>query len=183
MTQRLTKEDWLAAGFRALAAKGPAALKAEALARDLGSTKGSFYWHFKDLPAYKSQMLALWRNKAALEIMQRVLDEADQDAQLERLAQEASVDAPDAFGGRAVESAIRAWSLSDVAVRDALLDVDALRTDFIKDLLTKAGHHPRYAPLFYACFIGLDDQAARNNNQINQGLMDLIGLIKAARAT
>ncbi|MFN3661424.1 TetR family transcriptional regulator [Yoonia sp.] len=47
-------EDWLMAGFRALASHGPSALRAAALARDLGTTKGSFYWHFKDLPDYLS---------------------------------------------------------------------------------------------------------------------------------
>jgi len=43
---RLGKADWLDAGLAALAAEGPAALRAEALARQLNTTKGSFYWHF-----------------------------------------------------------------------------------------------------------------------------------------
>ncbi len=44
---RLTRSDWVLAGFRALLASGPDAIRVEALARDLRATKGSFYWHFK----------------------------------------------------------------------------------------------------------------------------------------
>ena len=35
----------------ALAETGPEALKAEPLAARLGVSKGSFYWHFRDVPA------------------------------------------------------------------------------------------------------------------------------------
>ena len=53
---RLGPEDWVMAGFRALAADGPQAVRAETLARGLGATKGSFYWHFKDLAALHQAM-------------------------------------------------------------------------------------------------------------------------------
>ena len=57
---RLTRPDWLLAGFQALAEAGPVALKAEPMARRLGTTKGSFYWHFADVPDFHRQMLSLW---------------------------------------------------------------------------------------------------------------------------
>mgnify|MGYP001820637128 CR=1 FL=1 len=57
---RLTKEAWINAGLSALKEHGPDALKAEALARRLGTTKGSFYWHFKDIPAYHDALLDVW---------------------------------------------------------------------------------------------------------------------------
>lgn len=46
--QRLTREAWAAAGLRALSAGGVAAVAVEPLAAALGTTKGSFYWHFAD---------------------------------------------------------------------------------------------------------------------------------------
>ncbi len=55
-TTRLNSDRWIAAGFDALRQAGPQALAAEPLARRLGTTKGSFYWHFKDVPAYHARL-------------------------------------------------------------------------------------------------------------------------------
>jgi len=176
---RLSKEDWLAAGFRALASDGPSALRAEALARELKTTKGSFYWHFKDLPAYKEEMLELWREKVASDIVARVLEEPDPHARLDLLVQEAAHPAPEAFGGRAIEPAIRAWALSDTSVMEALKAVDQQRTDFIAELLKATGHNPAHAPLLYAAYLGLDDQAAKHGQDIAPHLSALITLIRA----
>ena len=84
-TVKLTRDDWLAAGFLALSRDGPTALRAEALARKLKTTKGSFYWHFADLPAFKQAMLTLWREKVAGEIIAEVMEEEDKQRRLELL--------------------------------------------------------------------------------------------------
>ena len=60
--QRLSADDWLRAGLQALTASGPEALKAEPLARRLETTKGSFYWHFEDVPRYRQALLNFWRD-------------------------------------------------------------------------------------------------------------------------
>ncbi len=60
--QKLTREDWAQAAFRAMAEGGTPAVAVEALAAGLGATKGSFYWHFRD----RAELL-----DAALEIYER----------------------------------------------------------------------------------------------------------------
>lgn len=60
----LTTDDWIRAGFRALTSGGPQAIKVEAIARRLHVSKGSFYWHFKDLSALQGAMLAHWLHSA-----------------------------------------------------------------------------------------------------------------------
>ena len=70
---RLSPDSWINAGFDALVARGPAALKAEALARDLKTTKGSFYWHFKDVPDFHRAMLTRWERET-LARLDAVLD-------------------------------------------------------------------------------------------------------------
>jgi AcrR family transcriptional regulator len=45
---RLTREDWLDAAYRRFSDDGIAAVAVEPVARSLGATKGSFYWHFAD---------------------------------------------------------------------------------------------------------------------------------------
>ena len=48
---RLSTADWEAAALDALAENGLAGVAIEPLARRLGVTKGSFYWHFTDRDA------------------------------------------------------------------------------------------------------------------------------------
>lgn len=83
----LSREDWLLAGLRALASGGPEAIKAERLARGLGTTKGSFYWHFKDVPAFRAAMLDHWRNRALTSIIAEIENEQTPTSALRKLAQ------------------------------------------------------------------------------------------------
>src|SRR5258707_13517163 len=58
--RRLTADDWIEAGFAALADSGPNALRIGPLCERLNVTKGSFYWHFADMPAYRSALIESW---------------------------------------------------------------------------------------------------------------------------
>ncbi len=57
---RLQRADWLRAAQRTLVIHGLAGVRIEALARDLGVSKGSFYWHFADRAALLEALLAAW---------------------------------------------------------------------------------------------------------------------------
>ncbi len=57
---RLSREDWIQAALGALGAGGLGALAVEPIARDLGVTKGSFYWHFENLDALIAATLERW---------------------------------------------------------------------------------------------------------------------------
>ena len=84
--RRLGGQDWLLAGYRALVRQGPSGLKAEALARDLGTTKGSFYWHFADMTAFRAALLAYWVDRAYADVVAAVEVEATPAAKLHKLA-------------------------------------------------------------------------------------------------
>ena len=177
-TPRLTKEDWLAAGFRALAKDGPAALRAEALARGLGTTKGSFYWHFAGVPAFKAAMLALWQQKVASEIIEIVLAEPDPMQRLHVMAREAVRPPPDEFGGRATEPAMRAWALVDADVMAALVLLDQQRLAFLEQLLLGIGQEDAaLAQVMYAAYLGLDDLSAKHGLDMAVGLERLMTLV------
>lgn len=55
---RLTRTDWTDAALGAMARQGTAGVNVEQLARDLGTTKGSFYHHFEDRSALLEAALA-----------------------------------------------------------------------------------------------------------------------------
>lgn len=57
---QLDRRDWIAAGIEILSAKGIDAVRVEALARQLGISKGSFYWHFKDRQDLQEAILEEW---------------------------------------------------------------------------------------------------------------------------
>ena len=57
---RLSAEDWALAALDVIAEQGLAAVAVEPLARRLGVTKGSFYWHFPSREALLVAALERW---------------------------------------------------------------------------------------------------------------------------
>lgn len=152
---RLSQTDWIAAGFRALTTKGPQALKAEPLARDLGTTKGSFYWHFKDVPAFQEQMLSNWEEKATQDIIVALDPIPTPAAKLRALSQLATTPQEDCVGA---EPAIRAWARADKNVAAALARVDTTRIAYLQDIFTAMDMaNPDLPRICYASLIGLQE--------------------------
>ncbi|GAC56346.1 putative TetR family transcriptional regulator [Gordonia hirsuta DSM 44140 = NBRC 16056] len=58
---RLSADDWVDAALTLITAEGVAGLKISRLCEVLEVTKGSFYWHFKDLDALWEAMAERWR--------------------------------------------------------------------------------------------------------------------------
>jgi AcrR family transcriptional regulator len=63
MERELGREDWLRTARLALLRGGVEAVRVEKLARALGVTKGSFYWHFKDRVELLELLLREWENE------------------------------------------------------------------------------------------------------------------------
>src|SRR6266536_6282970 len=69
MSDQLSAKDWLDQGLKTLAQKGFTALKAEPLAKAMGVSRGSFYWHFAHIGAFHAAILKHWREVAAEQII------------------------------------------------------------------------------------------------------------------
>jgi len=80
----LSASDWEQAALELIAEKGVSALAVEPLARRLGITKGSFYWHFGSRDELLEQALKRWERRD-LEHLARSLD--SQQPAAERLAE------------------------------------------------------------------------------------------------
>lgn len=172
---RLSPDDWLCEGFRALAEDGPVALKAEPLARRMKTTKGSFYWHFADVPAFHAAMMARWMGRAA-EVMTQVREEMTSPVTGLRELGRVFVDACDgALGGVSVEPAIRAWARSDKTVADAVARVDNMRLAHLKALLGEIKlTNPTLPALVYGASIGIEDLGQRAGTAEMDMLIDLV---------
>jgi AcrR family transcriptional regulator len=125
-----------AAALDLLAEHGPDGLTIAVLCARLGVTKGSFYHHFSDLPAFVDALMAYWAAEHATRLI--ALSESIADAR-ERfeLLHAIAVGLP-----HDAEAAIRAWSWSDQRVAAVVHQVDQARLDH----LTQAGIEADLAP-------------------------------------
>lgn len=133
---RTPRSAWVEAGLRALAAGGPDAIRIEALARTLGATKGSFYWHFDNRDALLADVLDAWERVSVDEVIARVEDgDGDAKAKLERLGAIA-LSGEEALGvdPLEVDLAIRDWARRDERVARRLRRVDNRRMDYMRAL-------------------------------------------------
>ena len=128
----------------ALAAGGPDAVRIEALAKELGVSKGGFYWHFEDREALLAETFDAWE-RAMIDDVIVTVEGASEDprARLRRLFEMAS----GAKGLFAVELALRDWSRRDRAIAKRLRRVDDRRMEFLR--------------LLFGQFCSEEDAAAR----------------------
>jgi AcrR family transcriptional regulator len=65
----LTRQDWTRAALDALAEHGVAGVTVDRLARTLGVTRGSFYWHFRDRRELIEAALGEWEREHTTELI------------------------------------------------------------------------------------------------------------------
>lgn len=117
---RLTVDDWLQAGYAIVADEGLNALKLDRLCTRLNVTKGSFYWHFADMAAYRQALIESWAQLKDEE--RRDIEEMRHEDPRERLSQMmAALVRPRQFS---LERAMREWARSDETVAAAVRSAD-----------------------------------------------------------
>ena len=132
---RTPRSSWIEEGLRALGVGGPDAVRIEALAQELGVTRGGFYWHFEDRRALLEEMLDAWERVAIDEAIDRVEREGgDARAKLRRLFALASSRAASGLGR--IDLAIRDWARRDRAVARRLRRVDNRRMEYMRSLFS-----------------------------------------------
>jgi AcrR family transcriptional regulator len=128
-TAATSRSRWVDEGLRALAAAGPDGVRIETIARNLGVTKGGFYWHFADRSALLQEILDEWERLLLDEVIEQVEAKGgDATAKLRRLFALASDDAV------ALDLAVRDWARHDREVADRLRRVDNRRMDYMRTL-------------------------------------------------
>jgi AcrR family transcriptional regulator len=130
--RRLSADDWIQAGFAILADTGPNSLRIERLCARLNVTKGSFYWHFTDMQAYRDAVADAWGSLQ--DERRRPFENMPDVDPRERLAiMMQTLVAPQHWE---LERAMRAWALTDEAVLASVQQSDgrvlrAIRQAFV----------------------------------------------------
>ena len=153
MKEHLSAARWTEMALQVLADRGIEAVRVEPLARALGVTKGSFYWHFSDRRDLFDSLLVQWERLATLNVIEAVelaCDEPDERLrELTRLVFR---------HGGPLDRAVRSWASHDQEAADVVERVDAQRYAFVRGLLKAHGFAPTTAAmrarLLYTSLIG-----------------------------
>jgi AcrR family transcriptional regulator len=149
----LSPDDWARAALAAIARGGVAAVAVETIASELGATKGSFYWHFKNRDALIQAALDRWEQWSTAAVIEELEHEPDPAKRLRKLLTAALALAP---ADRA-EIALLA-NPDHPAARSAVRRVAERRIAYIARQLEKLGRGPAdaldRAVLMYYVYVG-----------------------------
>lgn len=162
---RKTPQTWITAGLKALPKLGPDGIRAETLARALGTTKGSFYWHFKDVPDFQAALLQAWLEGAEKRLLTILGDEEAAARRLRSLA---------GYKLSSLDKAVRAWAQHDSAARKAVAAFDKAILEEVEACLNALdATHPDFPGLVLASII-----SAPKGGTHTETLIDLLLVLK-----
>lgn len=138
-SSQLDRRDWVGAGIEILSSKGVDAVRVEALARQLGISKGSFYWHFKDRQDLQEAILEEWESRQSDWNTQGdgVSNPVERWARLFELFSR-----PDYAR---LEMAISSWARQDENVARRVTDADRKRLAYLSRVFKEIGFTPSQA--------------------------------------
>ena len=144
----LDREAWIKGAIAIMAEHGTEQLRVEILAKRLGVTKGSFYWHFKDRRDLQDAVLAFWRDGRIRDIRKQTQAQPGGEAAALLHTIEVYSSARNRKG-IAIEAALRDWARRDPQAAAVVEEVDAERLSCA-------------CRLFLACGIKEDEAQARS---------------------
>lgn len=142
-TNRLRADDWVERGLTLLMAEGLGAIKISRLCRDLGVTKGSFYWHFADVDALMAAIADRWCTQTREELSQ--LQDLQGLPPLERIRLMGLRLVDDA--SEHVERALREWAMHDADVAGVLRETEKFIFEVVQNALLELGYDAAAARL------------------------------------
>jgi len=172
MSKRLAAQDWTDFALRTLGREGFHALKADVLARKLGVSRGSFYWHFTDLGEFHARVIEHWRQTATEAVIADLERHEPRGERLEALLRRALEH------HNALEVRMRAWADNNAEAAEAVRDMDGRRREYMERLLVDAGVAPSLAAtrvqLLYWTYLGAAlSQGRPTGKQLDQIVTEL----------
>ena len=133
--ERLSREDWLQAALETMRSAGIDGVKLVPLARRLGVTTGSFYWHFKNRRELHDALLEYWER----EMTDAVIDAANAFAGSPRERIWRLMEQVMTAGLASLDLALWHWAQTDTGARRAFKRVLKKRFEFAARTFSQAG--------------------------------------------
>jgi AcrR family transcriptional regulator len=133
--ESLSREGWLEAALEVLSQKGGAKLRIDSLVRQVGVTKGSFYWHFKNREDFIHSLIDYWHENYTLNVSS-YLDEVEgtPGEKLLLLMEMVFLNQLTRY-----DLAIRSWALAEPELQARLKRTDNHRIGYLKQLFQGMG--------------------------------------------
>jgi AcrR family transcriptional regulator len=153
----LSPQDWIQAALAFLAAHPIDAVRVDVLAKRMGVTRGSFYWHFTDREDLLKRLLQSWRTTTTEQVIARFQGHDRDPALVLRELLHLPAHGRRAAQASSVELAIREWARRDAGARQVLEEVDNQRLNYFTECFMALGHPPEVARhrafMLYGCIV------------------------------
>ncbi len=152
----LSREDWIEAAIDELSVSGFRGVAVEPLARRLNISKGSFYWHFRDLKELVAAVLDAWKQRGFEDVIANLRTIRNPQQRLAALIHTA-------WGNRRdlrAESALVSEALAgNKQVIPVIEEVTAGRLEYLRSLYREMGlpasEATQWAVTAYSAYVGL----------------------------
>jgi AcrR family transcriptional regulator len=135
--EQLSRDAWLDAAGSAIAEGGFDDVRVLTLAKQLGVTRGSFYWHFNDHAELIVSFLDRWRDRRLAELDYLRMSGDDSETELRRILRLALSEPAWNTRQMRVELAVRDYARRDPYAAKIVAEVDRGRIEHCTSLLEK----------------------------------------------
>lgn len=155
---QLTRDDWLDAAAGEVASGGFGNLRVLTLAKKMGVTRGSFYWHFRDHEDLVTRFLDRWRDRRFVELDYMKPQGDNPEQELHQILQLLLTDASRNVRRLQVELAVRDFARRNEYAAKLVAEVDRARVEQNKLLFRNLGAEEErvedLATLMYVATVG-----------------------------
>lgn len=156
--KQLTRDNWLDAAAGEIASGGFGQLRVLTLAKKLGVTRGSFYWHFRDHEDLVVSFLDRWRDRRLHELQYWEPKGGDVETELRQILELLLTDASRNIRRLQVELAVRDFARRNEYAAELVIQVDAARINQNCTLFRRLSSDPQHVKdlslLLYVATIG-----------------------------
>lgn len=146
----LNRDEWLERALEVVSLAGGAKLRIDNLVKEIGVTKGSFYWHFKNRDDFVHSMIDYWHEHYTLTVSD-YLDGIDGSAEekMRKLMEMVFVEQLTRH-----DLAIRSWAIAEPKLRKLVKRTDDHRLKYLRMLFAGMGFDEDEADLRAHVFLG-----------------------------
>lgn len=133
-TKRFDKNNWLMLGLEHLSNQHSTPITIDELCKSAEKTKGSFYFHFKNIDAYLEELSQYWLEEYTKKIIQKPMQNTQRLDLLNQLAGRLNLD---------LEVGIRNLAFKNEGVQKTVQKADELRVQWLSALYVNTNQYKK----------------------------------------